>query len=63
MKKGADAVKKLGQMRSELDLYYFNKSLPRVFLVDEARRLSASSASDQESCRSSGCEGGTMSIK
>ena len=36
-KKGPEAVKKLPALRSELSTYYLDKSLPRVFLLDEAR--------------------------
>ena len=36
-KKGPEEVKKLPNLRSELSTYYLDKSLPRVFLVDEAR--------------------------
>ncbi|CAE7258393.1 mgat4b [Symbiodinium sp. CCMP2592] len=34
-KKGPEAVKKLPALRSELSAYYLDKSLPRVFLLDE----------------------------
>lgn len=34
-KKGPEAVKKLPALRSELSTYYLDKSLPRVFLLDE----------------------------